>query len=546
MKRTIFHIAAAILCISSCSGEFNVKGKVSADGTPLEGVLVSDGISFTSTDSKGRYRLSSPKTTAVVFAITPSGYVAESEDGLQPQFWALLTQDPAVCEKHDFHFKPQDQSRYGMVFLTDEHLCNSNDKPDHERWENEMLPLLNARKEAMSKDMPVYMMNLGDLSHDRFWYEFGFTVREARDYLVETGLKGPLYSVSGNHDHDPAVYTEDRAEEEFLASHAYRETFGPAYYSFNAGDDHWVVMNDMQYINYPGNKKRYPGVVGDRNYSGNYTDAQIAWLEKDLEYVPDGTKVYLCSHAPIYKAGEYRFPLEQLEKLDSIFAAHNTVCTMFSGHTHRMSHVYDTKFPHIETVNLPATSGNMWETSAVGQTLSIDGTAAGAFCAVFGDGDKSDYSFHTPDGVEKYHRCYDMNAVNGWYAKDSLMNVIRQLCPEEQFPAGNRFRNCVAVNFWWYTEGDSVEFYEDGKLLPSSRANGMADPLSFCHFYRRRYGYKGDFAVNPARQELLETKMFVARTRRPDTPVKVVLRSGDGKVIEDTIMRPGRFDMDFK
>ena len=88
--------------------------------------------------------------------------------------------------------------------------------------------------------------------------------------------------VSAASDHDPAVYTEDRAEEEFLASHAYRETFGPAYYSFNAGDDHWVVMNDMQYINYPGNKKRYPGVVGDRNYSGNYTDAQIAWLAVDL------------------------------------------------------------------------------------------------------------------------------------------------------------------------------------------------------------------------------------------------------------------------
>ena len=73
------------------SAPATLTGRVTGDGVPLSGVYVSDGVQIVATDADGYYGMASDKAQGTVFVITPSGYVAESRDGLLPAFYAHLT-----------------------------------------------------------------------------------------------------------------------------------------------------------------------------------------------------------------------------------------------------------------------------------------------------------------------------------------------------------------------------------------------------------------------------------------------------------------------
>ena len=76
----------------------------------------------------------------------------------------------------------------------------------------------------------------------------------------------PYFQVMGNHDYD-MKFTDD-----FEAAGAFRRIIGPTYYSFNLGDVHYVVLDNMYYIN----KNE------DRSHDTYVDDEQLAWLKKDL------------------------------------------------------------------------------------------------------------------------------------------------------------------------------------------------------------------------------------------------------------------------
>ena len=173
MKRHFLYILAALVIVTGgCAKTGNIRGKVTIDGKPLAGVQVSDGVNIVLTDSKGRYCIDSEKADSVVFITTPSCAVAVSEDGLRPGFWARLTKSVDKVERHDFKLVSENQERYSVLFLADLHLCNDPDKDDIRQFRERVVPFI--RKKAAESDGPVYMMNLGDLSHDIFWYEFDF------------------------------------------------------------------------------------------------------------------------------------------------------------------------------------------------------------------------------------------------------------------------------------------------------------------------------------------------------------------------------------
>ncbi|WP_278845470.1 metallophosphoesterase N-terminal domain-containing protein [Alistipes communis] len=104
MKR-FFHTLVALLLLAACTDGnnelgskdpfsipdkegCNVKGTVFDDyGTPLEGIVVSDGLQTTQTDRNGHFWLSSDLSKRRFVTVTvPSGYEIESKEGL-PQFF---------------------------------------------------------------------------------------------------------------------------------------------------------------------------------------------------------------------------------------------------------------------------------------------------------------------------------------------------------------------------------------------------------------------------------------------------------------------------
>ena len=72
----------------------------------------------------------------------------------------------------------------------------------------------------------------------------------------------------GNHDNDP--YVQGDAPGQL----SYCRTLGPNYYSFNLGKVHYVVLDDIDWINTGGSDC----VLGSRDYNRVVSLAQMTWL----------------------------------------------------------------------------------------------------------------------------------------------------------------------------------------------------------------------------------------------------------------------------
>lgn len=519
-----------------------ITGVVRADGAPLAGVQVSDGLQIVTTDQKGRYRMQSDKSEGLIFIITPSNYVARSADGLQPAFWAPLTKGEGTPEQHDFELRKEDQKAYTMLFITDVHLTDSNVKHDLSHFKKLALPRLKDLQAKYAPQGPVYSLNLGDLSHDLYWYEFDFSVANAHDFLVKEKYPTLLYSLPGNHDNDGAVTGEDV---DFRAGWLYRKTFGPTYYSMNIGGAHWIMMDDIVYKNTPNTGKKAPGIAGARDYSTEFTQKQMEWLRRDLAAVDSTAPVYLCTHAPILYSNNRGFALSRASQMDSLntwFAKFPKV-SIFSGHAHKLIYLKNDKYARFEQCVLPATSGNMWTTSNGFQTICTDGTDAGFVVGNY-EGKKSTYTYFTEAYGVKVLRAYDMNSVGKYYRTDDGIRELLKMYPARLNYGLPEYENAVYVNYWNYKPGERVEMYENGKLLSVKKVE-HEDPLFNISYYVPVLLESPKFKAGDAKESNMH--MFAAKATTANSPVEIRIVDASGKIIHtEIISRPKTFDKDMK
>ncbi|MEJ5171401.1 MAG: calcineurin-like phosphoesterase C-terminal domain-containing protein, partial [Fimbriimonadales bacterium] len=143
--------------------------------------------------------------------------------------------------------------------------------------------------------------------------------------LVQTlgSLSFPWRYVIGNHDLNFDAEDDPHSDEHF------ERVFGPAYYSFDVGGAHFVVLDDVEWIGAENAKKENP-----ERTRGFYRSAlgprQLKWLENDLRLVPKDRLVVVMMHIPL---NEVR---ERAEVLRLLSPFRNTVS--FSAHTHTMEH----------------------------------------------------------------------------------------------------------------------------------------------------------------------------------------------------------------
>ena len=100
------------------------------------------------------------------------------------------------------------------------------------------------------------------------------------DAISETKI--PFFYVIGNHDLDLNVRSNEYARS------TYKSYFGPTYYSFNRGNVHYVILDDIFFL-----AKSYL-------YAGYLTEQQLQWLEQDLKQVTPGSTVVVAIHIPTY------------------------------------------------------------------------------------------------------------------------------------------------------------------------------------------------------------------------------------------------------
>jgi 3',5'-cyclic AMP phosphodiesterase CpdA len=109
----------------------------------------------------------------------------------------------------------------------------------------------------------------------------------------------PVRAVPGNHDIDYDAETDEHSFD------TYKRHIGPAYYSYDVGEVHFVGLDNVRYpctpevdnadgkhefCNDPANHPDYNGVLGEE---------QLTWLANDLEHVPEDKLVVIATHIPL-------------------------------------------------------------------------------------------------------------------------------------------------------------------------------------------------------------------------------------------------------
>ena len=329
MKR-IFIAIAALIASTALADARKVSGTVTSGAQVLEGVVVTDGSNFTTTNAKGKFTFDIKDDAEFVYLVTPSGYVADWTSGV-PAFYKKAE----GVSKFDFNLqKTQGGQDYNIIAVSDPQTST----PEHfAKFAG--APLADLTATAKSLGGVTVGVALGDIA----WDEIARLDDYKRD-IVKTGI--PFYPVVGNHD-NTAWYSGD-----IEGSTLYRSIMGPENYAFFLGKDVVIVLDNIIY------ETNYQHKVG-------YADHVIAWVKGLMAYVPAGADLYIAQHAPI---GKGRRKTYQADRLLDIVRGRKV--TIMSGHTHINNNTVVEK--NITDHNVAAICGAWWDTE-----LCTDGTPKG-------------------------------------------------------------------------------------------------------------------------------------------------------------------------
>ena len=540
---------------AKAKGDANIYGVVECDGKPVEGVAVSDGYKIVLTDRKGQYCFHSEKRNGNVFISIPGGYEAlRNGNDVVPQFWAELSSDIEEIERHDFALKAVDNDRHVIVALADIHIANHhNDLPS---FRDVFVPKLNKELEPYrNAGIPVYSFCLGDSTHELYWYDYLYDIGDFRNTLAEIKYPTPLFNTLGNHDHDGATPCDENTD--FNSAAKYRKAFGPTYYSVNIGKAHYIMLDNMHFINTPGGKVA-KGIVGKRNCRVELSTEQMEWLKKDLELVTDkDAPLFIGVHCPIYKYsnemdGEIYCSLpepcgSQLTELLRPF----TNVHVISGHAHRNRTTYgsdDSSKPEIANIiehNIVAVAGCLWRSSAYGgPMLGSFGEPAG--CEIFTIDNKDMEWYFNPTQVpsSEQFRCFDMNSVREYFRNSGEARVFIDHFPKRTDYARWDIENAVMINVWNWGNDWKIKVTENGKELKVERRNAE-NPQMLIGIDIPDILWNQNF-TNGKNKCKMSQNMFHVTASAPDTDLEITVTDRFGNEYHQTMVRPKAFHLHMK
>jgi hypothetical protein len=528
---------------------------VECDGKPVEGVAVSDGYTIVLTDRKGQYCFRSAKRNGNVFITIPSGYEAvRYGDDVVPQFWAELCCDIDSTERHDFALKAVDNDRHVIVAVADIHIANHHN--DMSNFRDIFIPKLNKELEKYhNAGIPAYTFCLGDSTHDLYWYDYLYDIGDFRSTLEEIRYPTPLFNTLGNHDHDGATPCDENTD--FNAAAKYRKAFGPTYYSVNIGKVHYIMLDNMKYVNTPGGKIA-KGIVGTRNCKTELSAEQLEWLKKDLELVTDkNTPIVIGVHSPIYRYrngmdGEINNALSEPggSLLTDLLQPFPNV-HVISGHAHRNRTTYgrdDSSKPEIANIiehNIVAVSGSLWYSSGFGgPMLGSLGEPAG--CKIFTiDNTRIEWYFSpTQLPSSEQFRCFDMNTVREYFKNNGEVRVFIDHFPGRTDYAGWDTDNSVMINVWDWANDWKIKVTENGKELDVKRCKAE-NPQMLIGLDIPNSLWNQDFDSKKNKRKL-HPHMFHVIASDPDTTIEVTVTDCFGNEYKQTMVRPKPFHLHMK
>lgn len=450
---------------SKLDSKATVRGVVRCNGVGVPDVVVTDGVNMTRTNSQGAYTMrSSSAVSKFVYISVPSGYEVGSIRGFMPYFYrriAKATSAEAV-QQFDFTLKKVNQDKHILIVSADIHvrnrammqksdantheMCNPVKELDSTTFRRTYLAGLRTYVKTLPAGVKVYGLNLGDVSNESHW---GGNYNGDLDNFVTVCERGGMpiqtYTIIGNHEHDMNA-TNLLTDDDSAAELAYMMTFGPTYYSFNIGKVHYVMFDNVKYINNVAGGK-------DRDYERRITQDQIDWAKKDANYMAkDVERIVFGWHCPSFRRAPGTAADETSSKaILDLYAAKGVPMTILSGHNHTAETVTVPGYANTTEYIHPSVSGAWW------------------FFPLCGDGAPSTFTRYDFDGGNITYR----RSVNFTYLGEQYYRVYNK---NQKNSAGKKV---LRLNVWdWHTNW-KFEVYENntriqGALLTSVRMN---DPL---------------------------------------------------------------------
>lgn len=416
VKSFAFGLAFFSLCLeaSAQTSLFDFTGKVvDQSGRGIAGVVVNDGVHFTRTDRQGTWKLSSDTVVSKFVSIsTPSAYQLPQHEGLADGFYVSVGQLVAKGNKHDFTLEKRADAKdsFYYIAISDPQVRNA---VEMKRWRQEAVPDICETIDSLKQSREVVAMTLGDLVFDNMGL-----YPEYKESVKNTGAT--FFQCIGNHDFDLRYQDLHNME---AGTPVYGEInyygyFGPTDYSFNIGRAHIVTMKNLNYVS---NKKYIEALTG----------AQLAWLKKDLSYVPKGSLVILNMHAASWNKNGKDGNIRNAAALQEVLKDYNV--HVFCGHTHFLQNneVTPTLYEH----NIGAACGAWWA------------------------------GWVNQCGAPNGYIVVDVNGDNlKWHYKGTRRDFSYQfrLYNKGEFPTQSSF---VVANVWDWDSAWRVVWYQDGKLM---------------------------------------------------------------------------------
>lgn len=543
MRRLLTQICAiavvATFALACAPKGTTLKGRVMCDNKPVAGVVVSDGEQVVQTNERGYYYLSSTKPYGTIFISTPSGYAPQMKDGVRADFWAHTTAEAQVCERHDFNLREIDDKLQEVLFLTDTHFCNDPKREDFKYFRELAMPAINRVAEACVSDKLAIC--LGDITWDRFWYATGVSIDDVPQHLISHNFPMPFYCVHGNHDYDPSVGPDQNPN--CNAIKRFVNTFGPTFYSFNRGNVHFVMLDNIVYKNeIKPDQKVAKGVVGSRNYDLYVEQAQLEWLKRDLALVDKSSTLVVCMHAPLFTYngnGEqvYSLVADNAEALVDVVKEFESV-KFFTGHSHRTMSFVHPQYPHIVEYNLTSIGGDLWNTpSKWGVTIGEDGADAGFYLCTFSEQGFSRQWHSTEDGNPYPFRVYDMNVVAREYKSNQALKHLVRLQRNQTNYAQKQFQNYIYINCWAWEQGSTLAVTQDDKQLVVEKVT-HSDPMAAKMIFAKPSILKTTKESKKINRLSIAPNMFRAKCLDATGEVVVTLTTPTGGTVSQTFKRP--------
>ena len=511
-----------------------VFGTVTADGQPVAGAVISDGVDFAQTDADGRYQMKSKKALGYVFISVPSGY-EPLKSGILPLMYSQL-QYPGntTPENIDFKLKKVDQTNYRLLVFGDMHLA---DRTEDIKQFREFA----ADVKANGIKGTTYALTLGDMTWDLYWYSNKFQFPQYLNQMNTLFDNLMVYHTMGNHDNDMNATNNPGAKNPFIVSLA------PNFYSFNIGGVHYVVLDDIDCSEYDG--------TSSRNYTARIFVPQLRWLEKDLSYVDKNTPVVLAMHAPVfYPSGAtgFRKDLSNGDELLPLLKDFKTV-HIVTGHTHKTYNATSkasvlSAYPNIMEHNVAAVCGDWWWSGHLtpGALTAHDGSPAGyAMWDINGQDIKWLYKGTGLDENVQF-RAYDLNNVSFSLDKDvpkltnaAMKTEFSKYCA--QYP--ERADNKVLINLWNYDPEWTVTVTtETGEKLAATAVQRY-DPLHVKAMTAKRYN-SANCTSTPSFVTQNFCHFFEVTAPNPEVDLTITVTDRFGRTFTEKMERPKAFDID--